>query len=218
MTEPTSVGGASARVGPFAALAPRARARSLRETLAAAPDRSDIWVFAYASLIWRPCFEASATRRLHLPGYRRTFCVWTVQARGRPECPGLGLGLEEGASGCDGVAMRVPSDRLMDSLRALWEREMLTGIYRPRWLTGSDEGRGSQAVLAFVADPRHPQYARRLDDDARAACIARARGELGTCLEYLEQSVIALRRAGITDPYLDEMMDKARRVAGRAPS
>ncbi len=214
-------GGAGARpfgrIGPFAPLEAGVRAQSLRETLDAAPDRDDVWVFAYASLIWRPCFEAAAARRLLLPGYRRAFCVWTVQARGRPERPGLGLGLEAGGPGCEGMALQVPAARLAVSLEALWAREMLTGVYLPRWLCGRRENGEGQSVLAFVADCRHPQYAGGLSDEERAACIASARGELGSCLEYLEHSVSALRGAGITDPYLDAMRDRVRGAAGPAP-
>ena len=216
MTDPTSARPRD-RIGPFAPLDAGARARSLREALDAAPDRNDIWVFAYASLIWRPCFEANAARRLHLPGYRRTFCVWTVQARGRPECPGLGLGLEASGSGCDGIALQVPAARLMESLATLWAREMLTGVYLPRWLCGQRENGKAQTVLAFVADPRHPQYAGGLGDDERAACIASARGELGSCLEYLELSISALRAAGIADPCLDDMMARVRAAEAGFP-
>ena len=209
-----------ARIGPFRPLDPETRARSLEETLRAAPDPDDVWVFAYASLIWRPGFEAGATRRLYLPGYRRTFCIWTVQARGRPDRPGLGLGLEigeSGESGCEGIALEVPPGRRGESLRALWSREMLTGVYRPRWLCGRDEAGRSRAVLAFVADPDHPQYARGLTDDERAACIDSARGELGSCREYLENSHRALRAAGIWDPGLDAMMERVRRLGGGPP-
>ncbi len=209
MTDPTSAR-PRGRIGPFAPLDAGVRARSLRETLDTAPDRDDIWVFAYASLIWRPCFEANARRRLYLPGYRRTFCVWTVQARGRPERPGLGLGLEAGEPGCEGVALQVPAARLMVSLAALWAREMLTGVYVPRWLCGQTGNGKAQAVLGFVADPRHPQYAGGLSDDERAACIVSARGELGSSREYLEHSVSALREAGITDPGLTAMLDRVR--------
>ena len=217
MTNPAISAHPRRRIAPFAPLGAKARERSLEETLAAAPDRDDIWVFAYASLIWRPCFEASARRRLHLPGYRRAFCVWTVQARGRPERPGLGLGLEAGGTGCEGLALRIPPASRDESLRALWSREMLTGIYAPCWLSGTQAGGGRRTVLAFVVDRRHPQYAGGPGDDERAACIACATGELGSCLEYLEQSVSALRAAGIVDPYLDAMMARVHRVGGRMP-
>ena len=203
-------GSVPARVGPFPPLSPAVRARSLRETLAAAPRPDAIWVFACASLIWRPCFKASARRNAYLPECRRAFCVWTVEARGRPERPGLGLGLEEGGPGCHGVALRVPRARVRESLRRLWEREMRTGVYAPRWRS-AHVARGRQAVLAFFADPGHPQYAGGLGDEARAACIARARGVLGSCLEYLERTVEALEAAGIADPELARMLARVRR-------
>ena len=215
-------GSVPGRIGPFAPLSPESRAQSLRETLAAAPQPDEVWVFAYASLIWRPCFEASARCNAYLPDCRRAFCVWTVEARGLPERPGLGLGLEEGGPGCHGIALQVPRARMHESLCRVWAREMWTGIYAPRWLA-ANTARGRQAVLAFVADPRHPQYAGRLSDEARAACIAGARGELGSCLEYLERTVAALEAAGIADAYLTGMLARARsraegpRPAGKGP-
>ena len=143
--------------------------------------------------------------------------MWTVEARGRPERPGLGLGLEAGGPGCEGVALLVPPARLEESLEALWAREMLTGIYAPCWLPARGEDGGARTVLAFVADRRHPQYAGGLADEERATCIASARGELGPCLEYLEQSVTALRAVGIRDPHLDAMMEKVHAALGRGP-
>ena len=151
---------------------------------------------------------------MYVPAYRRTFCVWTVEARGRPERPGLGLGLEAGGAGCAGMALRVPSRTFLESLQALWAREMLTGVYRPRWLPAQEDEGGERTVLAFVAERRHPQYAAGLGEDERAACIASARGELGSCREYLENSVHALQAAGIRDPGLEAMMDRVRALAG----
>ena len=143
--------------------------------------------------------------------------MWTVQARGRPERPGLGLGLEAGESGCDGVALQVPAARRAESLEALWEREMLTGIYEPRWLCARGAGHAIHPVLAFVADPGHPQYAGGLGDEERAACIATAHGELGSCFDYLDHSVSALRAAGIVDPGLDSMLARVRVVREHGP-
>ena len=115
------------------------------------------------------------------------------------------------------MALKIPPARRDEALEALWAREMLTGIYAARWLCGTEESGTRKTVLAFVADPRHPQYAGGLTDDERATCIVGARGVLGSCLEYLEQSVSALRAAGISDPGLDAMTDKVHQASNRAP-
>ncbi len=40
----------------FEELSDADRAASLRAMLAVRPNTDDVWVFAYGSLIWRPCF------------------------------------------------------------------------------------------------------------------------------------------------------------------
>jgi cation transport protein ChaC len=184
-------------------LSPAARARSLERTLAARPPGEPLWVFAYGSLLWRPAFEPLGRLRAVAPGHRRGFCVWTVEARGTPERPGLGLGLVPAASGagCAGAALGLGRAGRERALAALWEREMLTGVYQPRWVRLLAEGE-PLAALAFVVDPAHPQYAGDLGLAASARLVAAASGRLGACRDYLLATVRALAELGIDDPDL----------------
>ena len=68
----------------------------------------DIWVFGYASLIWRPDFAHTEERRARLHGFHRDLCVYSVEHRGTVSHPGLVFGMDRGGS-CDGVALRVPA-------------------------------------------------------------------------------------------------------------
>nr|MCS5575046.1 gamma-glutamylcyclotransferase [Pseudomonadales bacterium] len=95
-------------MGPFEHLNTQVRRQSLDETFARAPKTSDLWLFAYGSLIWRPCFAVQSRRKGVLHEYQRRFCVYTVEARGTPDLPGLGLGLEPGPGLCSGVLLSIP--------------------------------------------------------------------------------------------------------------
>ena len=171
--------------------------RTLDDTLARRPHNGPIWVFAYGSLIWDPCFRHSETRRAVLSGYHRAFTMWSVHARGTPEQPGLGLGLGEGGD-CTGVAFKLDEKHSEDALWALWQREMYIGIYRPLWLPVDADGRALTA-LCFVADTAHPQYASGLTVEQTARVIASAHGKFGSCRDYLAETVAALEQYGTPD-------------------
>lgn len=193
--------------GLFPKLSDDARRQSREETLAQAPEPGDIWVFAYGSLMWNPCFEPAERAPARLDGYERRFNFWTVVARGTPERPGLGLGIEAAAGECHGIAYRLHSDRLEEEGEAIWEREMYSGVYRPRWLS-IDTDAGARPALAFVTVPGHPQYAPGLTLDEQAEIIARAHGKYGPCSEYLAGVVREMSRLGVREPELERLKEK----------
>jgi len=195
---------------PVPPLSDAARADSLRATLAAAPSPSEIWVFAYGSLIWDPCFTATDRRAVTLATHRRAFNVWSMLARGTPERPGLGLGLEPGGA-CSGVAFRLAETSLEADLKVLWAREMHNGIYLPEWLTVTTDS-GPVTALCFVADQTHPQYAGALPDADAAAVIAHAEGKFGSCRDYLASTVLALDAHGFTDAALNSILDRVEEI------
>ena len=201
---------------PVPPLADAARRRSLRETLAHAPNPAGIRVFAYGSLIWNPCFEATARRMAILHGYRRAFCIWTVHARGTPSRPGLGLALEPSAgASCAGVLFDLSPDLGLDGLLPLWEREMWTAVYRPQWVRVTVDDVRADA-LAFVVDPSQPQYAGDLPIAEQARYIAAAAGKFGSCRDYLAETVEALRAEGAPDPDLEALFFEVEQ--GRFPA
>ncbi len=190
-------------VGPFQPLSATARRRSLERTLAAGP--ADIWVFAYGSLIWDSGFSVVERRVAALPGYRRSFCVWTAHARGAPDNPGLGLGLVRDAAGaCEGVALRLDPGADPAELEALWAREMWTGVYQPLWRP-VDTASEAATALVFAVDPDHPQYSGLLSSAETAALIATAHGKFGSCRDYLFNTARSLHEYGIGDAELDAL-------------
>ena len=192
------------RPGPFPRLSDPARAASLAATMAAAPVAGQVWVFAYGSLIWDPCFAYAERRVGALAGYRRSFCFWSISARGSPERPGLGMALVEGADRCHGLVYRLAPAELEAGLDALWAREMAGGVYRPVWLPVAT-GDGDVQAIVFTAEQTHDQFAGPLSVDETAAHIAAASGTRGPCRDYLARVVDNLATLGLRDAALDDL-------------
>lgn len=178
-----------------------------------------VWVFGYGSLIWNSAFAPAERRRAVLHGYRRAFCFWTVSARGTPERPGLGLGLEAAPGACcRGVALRIAAATETADLERLWAREMYSAVYRPVWVpllpAGTPEGPDPApfTALAFVADPAHPQYCPPLSQMQQARIIAGASGQFGRCSDYLATMVAHLDEAGEPDAELEALLERVRQV------
>ncbi|MEZ5652675.1 MAG: gamma-glutamylcyclotransferase [Burkholderiaceae bacterium] len=181
---------------------------SLLRTLDLAPSSEHVWVFGYGSLVWNPLLDFDQHERVRLHGYRRRFCLRTELSRGSREYPGLILGLEPGGC-CQGVAYRLAGHGLVDELRLLWKREMVTGAYHPRWVRLRGESRMIRG-LAFVMNRDYPFYAGGLDDAQTATMLATARGPLGTCAEYLFKTHEGLLAHGIRDTHLTELVRRVR--------
>src|SRR6218665_265230 len=116
----------------------------------------DLWVFGYASLIWRPDFDFEERRPAHVRGWHRALKMWSRVNRGTPELPGLVFALLTGGS-CHGMVFRVRQAQAREVLHTLWEREMPTGVYDPRWLRCATP-HGPVSALAFTLSRRSPNY------------------------------------------------------------
>jgi len=173
---------------------------SLETTLQTHPSIEDLWLFAYGSLIWNPVFHYCDRRLGKLYGWHRQFCLWTPLGRGTPENPGLVLGLERGGC-CRGVLYRIAAAHIRSELLLVWRREMVVGSYIPRWVKVMD-GTTRINALTFTINPLHPNYAGKLAMAIAAQHIATAGGKLGSCADYLMQTVAGLSSVGLQDQYL----------------
>ena len=165
---------------------------------------SDVWVFAYGSLMWNPGFDHIEAQPALLHGWHRSFCVYSHRYRGTPECPGLVLGLDRGGS-CRGMAYRIARSRALEALDYLWDREMVNGVYTPRILRPKTPG-GRPTSHAFTVDRGHYQYAGGLPDHEMVRLIRQGVGKSGHNLEYLANTVRHLDELGISDGPLHRLL------------
>ncbi len=167
-----------------------------------------MWVFGYGSLIWRPGFPFQEQRVARLMGAHRALCVYSWVHRGTREHPGLVLGLDRGGS-CRGLVFRVRPEHVAETMAYLWDREMVTNVYRPKALSFRTEV-GPVNAWAFVVDRKHRQYCGGLCHDEVASLIRHAHGQRGPNLEYLENTVSHLEQFGIRDRYLTTLLRQAK--------
>lgn len=170
--------------------------------------QSDLWIFAYASLIWRPEFEFSEERFATIYGYHRALKMWSHVNRGTPECPGLVFGLLPGGS-CKGVAFRLPRAHVETILPHLWAREMPNGVYDPKWLccrTTVGDKKMDVKALAFTLSKRSPSHTGVLSEDSYRKIFSSSRGRYGSTRDYAQQTYDKLRTLGIHDHALGKLL------------
>lgn len=174
--------------------------------------QSDLWVFGYGSLIWRPDFEAAEHRPAKVHGWHRALKMWSRINRGSPECPGLVFALLSGGS-CQGVAFRIRQQDAHAVLDKLWQREMVTGVYDPKWLHCATT-QGPVTALAFTLSRKSPNYTGDLSDAHYSRVLAAACGRYGTTLDYASQTYECLLSHGIVDRQLGRLLRLAEQQQG----
>src|SRR5699024_1066393 len=144
-------------------------------------------------------------------GHHRDFHIRLTHGRGSPEAPGLMLGLVPGGS-CPGMGLRIAARDLKHELLMIWRREMLTGVYRPRWVwLHTDDG--CVPAITFVVNTCSRSYCGRLAPDEMVHLLATGHGMIGSSAEYLANTVAQLDAQGIHDRHLKYL--QARVAASR---
>jgi len=166
--------------------------------------REDLWIFGYASLIWRPDFDFAELRRARMHGWHRALKMWSRVNRGTPDCPGLVFALLSGGS-FHGVVYRIPRHEVRDVVATLWLREMVTGVYDPRLLRCNTDG-GAVQALAFTLSRHSPNFTGELSEARYRQVLSDSCGRYGTTRDYARQTLESLQEHGISDTALARLL------------
>lgn len=177
--------------------------RALREW----GGQEDLWIFGYASLIWRPDFDYAERRPARVHGWHRALKMWSRVNRGTPECPGLVFGMLSGGS-CQGMVFRVEQRHALAVMAALWDREMVTGVYDPKWLPCRTP-QGTVRALCFTLSRSSPNHTGELSAEQYRRIFAQSSGRYGTTLDYARATLDELRRHRIRDRALEKLLRHA---------
>jgi len=189
-------------------LVERDPAEGLRRLRSQWADVRERWVFGYASLIWRPEFDAAEHRPALLNGWHRALRMRSRINRGSPEQPGLVFALLPGGA-CRGVVYRLKPGQAEAELDRLWAREQPTGVYDARLLPCRTPS-GMVLALAFTLSRRSKSCLPRLEDEAMLHILRHARGRYGSTLDYLADTAHALRSRQVRDQEIERLMALAR--------
>lgn len=183
--------------------------RKVLEQWRAQGERPDLWVFGYASLVWRPEFPAAETRLARVHGHHRSLQMWSHVNRGTMARPGLVFALLPGGS-CDGLVLRIPHDEVEGVMPGLWAREMPDPVYDPKWLR-CRTAQGPVLALAFTLSRRSPSHTGVLAEEEYRRIFDEAQGIYGTTLDYAHRTLEELKRHNIRDRHLERLLKLARR-------
>jgi glutathione-specific gamma-glutamylcyclotransferase len=174
-------------------------------------DNSDLWVFAYGSLMWRPGFDYLERRPARVMGAHRALCVYSFVHRGTPEKPGLVLGLDRGGN-CRGIAFRVAAANRAGTIENLRAREQVTMVYREAWRSVwlEDDPNKRVEALTFMVDRGHEQYAGRLGLAEQLHFVRQGHGRSGNNRDYVLETVKEIESQGVRDRDLHRLAQMLR--------
>ena len=176
---------------------------------------SDLWVFAYGSLIWDPAVLFSEVRRAYAPAAERRFILRDIGGgRGNAENPGVMAALDKG-KGCHGVAFCIPASHVPEESYRLWLRERMGAAYHPVNIAVETD-LGPIEALTFMADHDAGFIKADMTYEEQVRYCATGKGFLGTSLAYVENIAAHFAALGIEDPMVTQLLADARAYRGSA--
>lgn len=170
-----------------------------------------VWVFGYASLVWRPPRPFVARRAARIEGWARRFWQASEDHRGVPGAPGrVATLIPAPGAALWGAAYAIDARAWPEVEEALAVREQ--GGYERvdvRCGLAADERAGAivEEVVAamFLGGPTSAMFVGPEPREVTAAIVRAARGPSGDNVAYVRELAAALAALGAPDPEVDAM-------------
>ncbi len=164
---------------------------------------TDVWVFGYGSLIWRPSFPFVERRRASILGFARRLWQGSDDHRGVPGALGRVVTLVpmDGAR-CVGVAFRIAANDAESVLAHLDHREK-NGYERHSVELFGDHGEVFANGIVFVAGERNENFLGDAPLESIVAQVQTSRGPSGENIEYVIELARALRALDAHDDHIE---------------
>ncbi len=164
---------------------------------------TDVWIFGYGSLIWRPDFPHREARVADLAGWARRFWQGSTDHRGVPGAPGRVVTLVPDAGLCRGMAYLVEAAERDAVIARLDHREK--GGYRMVEAELVFAPGEAAPGVTYLATPDNHNYLGPAPLDAIAAQVRASHGPSGANIDYVLRLAEALRAIGADDDHVFEL-------------
>lgn len=178
-----------------------------------------LWVFGYASLLWKTGFEYDERIVGFIKGYRRVFHLACYDHRGTPELPARVPTLESDEDAvCWGVAYRITSAEACRKVLAYLDVRECEYDLRSSFAFFTEESPSKPVVpevVVFMSTPdrvNNKYYLGAAPREEMALQIAMASGVSGRNCDYLFHLVDALSGIGHEDKEVIELANAVRKI------
>ncbi len=165
---------------------------------------SDLWLFGYGSLIWRPSFPYLARRAARVHGWVRRFWQGSHDHRGVPHAPGRVVTLvREPAGFCDGVAYHLDRDLAVETFDGLDHREK--NGYQRYDVTIEFRDDAEVPGIVYIAPHDNHAFLGPASIEDMVSQVRASSGPSGTNLDYVLSLGNALRELDAEDDHVFEL-------------